>query len=294
MKPKHSRREFLKLSGMAGIVFSTGLLGATGRALAGKEDEFYFVQFTDTHYGFNKKKINPDPVAGLEKAIDKVNGLKEKPDFIIFTGDLTHSVDDRDERRKRMLEFKKLISRLENRNIKFIPGEHDASLDNGEVYKEIFGETHYFFKHKGVNFVALDNVSNPRGIVGEQQLQWLDKVLSGLDKSTPLVVFAHRPLFALYPQWGWSTGDGESVIRKLSEFKYVNVFYGHIHQEHEHRTDHILHRSARSLIFPLPAPGTAPQRKPLPWDAKHPYKGLGVRNIESYGDVMQIDDIDVS
>lgn len=292
MTQKYNRRDFLKLSGMAGVVFSTGLFGSRS-PLAKSVDEFYFVQFSDTHYGFNKAKINPDPVRGLRRAIEAVNNLKETPDFIIFTGDLTHTTDDKTERRQRMREFKEIISGLKVSNVKFIPGEHDASLDNGEAYRELFGETHYSFQHKGVNFVALDNVSDPRGQIGAVQLKWFDSELAKLDPQTPLVIFAHRPLFALHPEWGWMTRDGEEVIKRLTAFKHVQVFYGHIHQEHSHMTGHIAHHSARSLIFPLPAPGSQAEHKPLPWDSQHPYRGLGVRNVEVYGPKVEIDDIGI-
>ena len=293
MKDKQSRREFLKFAGLTGVVFSTGLFPMLGRSSEGKVDEFYFVQFSDTHYGFNKKMINPDPVAGLEMAINKVNKLKEKPDFVMFTGDLTHSVDDVATRLQRMREFKEIISKLDVKNIRFIPGEHDAALDNGNAYREVFGEPYYSFVHKGINFVALDNVSNPRGIIGDEQLAWLDKTLATFDQGQPLVVFTHRPLFALKPEWDWATADGDKVIQRLHAFKHVKVFYGHIHQEHHHTTGQIEHHSARSLIFPLPAPGSATERKPLPWDANHPYQGLGVRNVEMYGPKAEIDEISV-
>ena len=293
MKVYRSRRDFLKLAGLTGVVFSTGLFSGLGRASAAKADEFYFVQFSDTHYGFDKKKVNPDPVAGLNKAIKQVNALKEKPDFIIFTGDLTHSVDDTETRLQRMREVKSIISKLDIKNVRYIPGEHDAALDNGAAYKQVFGEPYYAFQHKGISFVALDNVSNPRSLIGDEQLAWLDKTLAGFDKEQPLVVFAHRPLFPLQPQWDWTTADGDKVIQRLNPFKHVTVFYGHIHQEHHHKTGHIVHHSARSLIFPLPAPGSTTERKPLPWDASKPYHGLGVRNVELYGPVVEIDEIEV-
>lgn len=293
MKNKIGRREFLKLSGMAGVVFSSGLFNQRLAGARETDQEFYFVQFTDTHYGFNKQKINPDPVAGLKLAVDTVNRLSHAPDFVVFTGDLTHTTDDKDLRLRRMREFKEIVSGLNVKTQFFIPGEHDASLDNGEAYREIFGQTHYRFKHKGMNFVALDNVSDPRGQVGKTQLAWLDGELSKLDSNEPLVVFAHRPLFALYPQWGWATADGEAVLNRLHRFRHVEVFYGHIHQEHLHTTGHIVHRSAKSLIFPLPAPGSVPKNKPIAWDPNQPYRGLGVRNVEVYGNKLEVDDIGI-
>ncbi|MGD8927193.1 MAG: metallophosphoesterase [Thioalkalispiraceae bacterium] len=294
MKNKHSRREFLKLSGLAGVVFSSGLFGGRSKISHAADEEFYFVQLTDSHYGFNKKKINPDPVAGLNRAIDIINSLEEKPDFIMFTGDLTHTVADARIRQHRMEEFKKLVERIEVKDLKFIPGEHDASLDSGKVYQQIFGDMHYFFQHKGVNFIALDNVSNPRGILGDSQLEWLASTLNSLDKNRPLVVFAHRPLFNLYPKWGWSTGDASKAMAELEKFRHVNVFYGHIHQDHHHHSGHIAHHSARSLIFPLPKPGSTDKRKPVPWDRSKPFNGLGIRNIESYAEKVEIDEIDIT
>ncbi|MGD8783654.1 MAG: metallophosphoesterase [Thioalkalispiraceae bacterium] len=294
MKDKYSRREFLKLTGIAGVVFSTGLNSNRINAAYNSQNEFYFLQITDTHYGFNKQKINPDPIAGLHKAIKKINELSEKPDFIMFTGDLTHSVDDSDLRRQRMQEFRKLMARIEVADLKFIPGEHDASLDAGKVFQDIFGPTHYHFQHKGVNFIALDNVSNPRGILGDGQIKWMQSVLKGLEKDRPLVVFAHRPLFDLYPRWGWATGDADKVLALLDNFKHVNVFYGHIHQDHHHKTGHISHHSARSMIFPLPEPGSTDKRKPLAWDENNPYRGLGLRNIETYGAEVEMDEIDIN
>lgn len=295
MKISHSRRDFLKIAGVAGVVFSSGLFGKEliAKRNAGGE-EFYFVQFSDTHFGFDKKPINPDPLGGLNKAIDQVNALPYKPDFIMFTGDLTHTVDDPKVRLQRLQDFRKIVDRLEVRDVRFIPGEHDASLDNGEAYKQVYGDTHYHFAHKGIHFIALDNVSNPRGIVGDAQLAWLKKVLGGLKSDQPIVVFAHRPLFALYPQWGWTTGDGDQVIQLLEPFQHISVFYGHIHQEHHHRTGHIKHHSAKSLIFPLPAPGSTEKRKPLPWDSSHPYRGLGVREVEAKDSAVEIKELDIT
>jgi 3',5'-cyclic AMP phosphodiesterase CpdA len=162
-----------------------------------------------------------------------------------------------------------------------MPGEHDASLDNGAAFKELFGDTHYSFDHKGVHFIALDNVSDPRAQLGEPQLGWLKADLDKQKRSTPIVVLTHRPLFDLYPQWDWATRDAAKAIDLLMPFQNVTVFYGHIHQEHHHTTGHIAHHAAKSLIFPLPAPGSQPQRAPVPWDAAQPFKGLGWRSVDA-------------
>jgi 3',5'-cyclic AMP phosphodiesterase CpdA len=162
-----------------------------------------------------------------------------------------------------------------------MPGEHDASLDKGETYKEFFGATHYTFDHKGVHFIAIDNVSDPTGSIGDEQLDWLKADLGRLKPDANIVVLTHRPLFDLYPQWDWATRDGSKAIDLLMPFKNVSVFYGHIHQENHHMTGHIAHHSATSLMLPMPLAGSAPKRMPIPWNAAEPYKGLGFRNVHS-------------
>jgi 3',5'-cyclic AMP phosphodiesterase CpdA len=162
-----------------------------------------------------------------------------------------------------------------------MPGEHDASLDRGEAFKEFFGDTHYAFDHKGVHFIVIDNVSDPGAKIGDEQLAWMRTKLGRLDKKAPIVVLTHRPLFDLAPKWDWATRDGAQAVDMLMAYENVTVFYGHIHQEHHQMTGHIAHHSAKSLIFPLPAPGSQPNRTPLPWDASAPYKGLGFREIEA-------------
>lgn len=273
------RRTFLKLAALGGgTVFASSLPGCA--SLAGSRDEFHFVQLSDTHWGFQGPKVNPDARGTLPKAVAAVNALAEAPDFIVFTGDLTHTTDDPAERRRRLAEFKQVVSGLRNPNLRFMPGEHDASLDHGEAWKEFFGETHYTFDHRGVHFIVLDNVSDPAARLGEAQLAWLRDDLSRQSKDQPIVVFTHRPLFDLMPQWDWATRDGAEAVSLLMPFRHVTVFYGHIHQEHHHMTQHIAHHSAKSLIFPLPAPGSAPKREPIPWDAAQPYRGLGFREVE--------------
>jgi 3',5'-cyclic AMP phosphodiesterase CpdA len=279
------RRDFLKLAGI-GIVFVSGLgrlaYGAEKAASKKMPGDFYFVQMSDPHWGFNNPKINPDFAGTLEKAIVLVNGLEIQPDFIIFTGDLTHDTDDDQERRKRLGEFKNIVTDLKVKNVKFMPGEHDAAVDNGKAFMEVIGKTHYTFNHKGVNFITLDNVSDPGGSLGDQQLRWLGDQLKKLDKEkSRIVVLCHRPLFVLYDEWEWETRDGAKAIDLLMPYKNVTVFYGHIHQENHHMTGHIAHHSAHGLMYPLPAPGSQPKLAPLPWDPAQPYKNLGFRSIEA-------------
>jgi calcineurin-like phosphoesterase family protein len=274
------RREFLKLSGLGGAVFASGLAGCASLAGAGQED-FYFVQLSDTHWGFQGPAVNPDAGGTLHKAVAAVNGLAIDPAFIVFTGDLTHTTDDPKERRRRLAEFREIVGALKNKNLRFMPGEHDAALDRGQAWKEFFGASYYSFGHKGVHFVALDNVSDPAARIGAEQLAWLKGDLAKQPQDARLVVFAHRPLFDLYPQWDWATRDGAQAIELLMPYKNVTVFYGHIHQENHHMTGHIAHHSAKSLIFPLPAPGSLPKRAPIAWDPAQPYRGLGFRGVEA-------------
>jgi hypothetical protein len=276
MKHTMNRRDFLTLAGLGGLAYASGLAGCAGvRRL---EEDFYFVQLSDAHWGFEGPP-NPDARGTLPKAVAAVNSLAPPPDFIVFTGDLTHTTDDPVERRKRMREFQGIIRGLHVPDVHFMPGEHDASLDQGAAFQEFFGSTHYTFDHKGVHFIVLDNVSDPAGKIGDTQLAWLAADLGKLAPDAPVVVFTHRPLFDLYPQWDWATRDGAAAVKLLMPHPHVTVFYGHIHQENHHMTGHIAHHAARSLIYPLPAPGSQPRRTPLPWDEAHPYAGLGFRQV---------------
>src|SRR4029453_5099718 len=274
-------------AGGGGAVYLSGLAGCAARSatLPGSAaySDFYFVQLSDTHWGFSGPP-NPDAANTLKKAVATVNALPEPPDFIVFTGDLTHTTDDPRERRDRMAQFRDIVSALKVKQLRFMPGEHDASLDRGAAFKEFFGETHYSFDHKGVHFIAVDNVSDPGARIGDEQLAWMKEDLARRTKDSPIVLLTHRPLFDLAPKWDWATRDGERAIEILMPYPHVTVFYGHIHQEHHHMTGHIAHHSAKSLIFALPAPGSQPLRTPLRWDPAQPNRGLGFREVEAEPD----------
>jgi hypothetical protein len=285
MNEPRGRREFLQLLGLGGAVFASGLSGASAagqRKRDGPADDFFFVQLSDTHWGFSGPP-NPEAANTLRQAVQAVNALPAQPDFIVFTGDLTHTTDDDAERRRRMLEFKAIVKGLRAPVHRYMPGEHDASLDAGKAFIEHFGPTHYSFEHKGIHFAVLDNVSDPKAALGDAQLDWLLEDLRPVRRDAPIVVFTHRPLFDLAPQWDWATKDGGKAIDLLQHWKNVTVFYGHIHQEHHFRTGDIAHHAAKSLIFPLPAPLSQPKRQPLPWDPAHPRRGLGFREIRADG-----------
>ncbi len=284
-----ARREFMQLAGLttariAGVVFSRGLRGVARAVERGKAKDFVFLQMSDLHWGFAGPAVNPNADVTLDEAIAHVNALDRQPDFVVFTGDLTHTTDDDAERRKRLSHVRDATKRLRVKSLRFLAGEHDASLDRAAAYTEFFGAPHYSFDHKGVHFIALDNVSDPSGKLGDDQIRWLRADLAPRDKDAPIVVLTHRPLFDLAPDWDWATADGSAAIEMLLPYEYVTVFYGHIHQEHHQTTGHIPHHAAKSLMFPLPAPHSVPKKAPIPWDAANPYRGLGFRTVATTND----------
>src|SRR5262245_52003507 len=280
------RREFIQLAGLAtagvaGVVFSSGLRGVSIAAEKARAEDFMFLQMSDLHWGFTGPAVNPDADVTLDKAIAHVNALARQPDFIVFTGDLTHTTDDDGERRKRLAHVRDAVRKLKVGTHRYLAGEHDASLDRAAAYKEFFGETHYTFDHKGVHFIALDNVSDPTGKLGDDQIDWLRADLAKHDKETPIVVLTHRPLFDLAPDWDWATSDGAAAIEALMPYEYVTVFYGHIHQEHHQMTGHIPHHPPKGLILALPAPRSGPSQAAVPLVAATPYRGLGFRSVQA-------------
>jgi hypothetical protein len=306
------RRRFLKIAGSSlgiGVLYSAypaarsnGEVGAwfsaLGKQTGEKVSPFSFVQLSDAHVGFNGP---PDPLGtkAFERAVDMINGLPQRPDLVLFTGDLTHDTEDRDVHVQRMRQFQEISKRINAPLIKCVPGEHDAGLDGGALYREFFGESHYSFDHHGVHFVALDNVSRAKPEVGPGQLAWLKADLSRFPKSAPIVVFTHRPLFDLRPDWEWFTSDGDDVMNVLSAYDNLTVLYGHIHRDDEHQTGNVHHYASRSLIFAFPDPATPGQRKPIPFDKEHPFRNLGIRKVEfkagaDESSSLAIDDIELT
>jgi hypothetical protein len=287
MDHEQSRRDFLALMGVGGLVFASGCTRAVGGGGSAPvtqppAQDFFFLQLSDTHWGFQGP---PNPEAGtcLRRTVAAINAVETQPDFIVFTGDLTHMTSDTKERRARMAQFREIVSELKVKKLVFLPGEHDAAGDQGDAYREAFGETHQAFVHGGVSFIALDNASSAGDDLGEAQLGWLAKRVAAAPRTAPLVVFAHRPLFDLYPDWEWFTRDGARAVEILQRHPAVTVFYGHIHQEHHRVTGTVSHHAARSLVFPLPAPGSVEKRAPLPWDPASRDHGLGHRAVTLTG-----------
>ena len=307
MKKEFDRRSFLKITGMSlgiGTLYRAmpmfGVGGEAGemmRMLGEKNGEmatpFSFVQFSDPHVGFNGP---PDPLGtkAFEQAVQMVNGLKNKPDLVLFTGDLTHDTEDHDEHAKRMKQFKEISARLKVPMIKSVPGEHDAGLDAGAMYREFFGPSNYSFDHRGMHFIALDNVSRAKPEVGPEQIEWLKKDVARFPKSAPIVVFTHRPLFDLKPEWEWFTSDGDEVMNVLAPYENVTVLYGHIHRDDEHAFGHAKHYAARSLIFGFPDPEKTLDKKPFPFAKEHPFANLGIREIAAGKSGLEVKSLEVS
>ena len=288
------RRSFLRIAGMslgAGALYqvapawaSDGPAADTARLQARANGEavtpFTFVQLSDTHVGFMGPP-NPTGTLAFERAVEIVNGLSVPPELILFTGDLTHESEVPGEHAARMKRFADIASRIRVPLKKTVPGEHDAGLDGGELYRSVFGETSYSFDHRGVHFVALDNVSRAKPEVGAAQLAWLKKDLERFPATAPIVVFTHRPLFDLKPEWEWYTRDGDAVMAALAPYENVTVLYGHIHREDVHEDAHAAHYAARSLIFAFPDPEKTPEKKPLAFDPNHPFQNLGLRCVRA-------------
>ena len=287
------RRGFLKCMAWAGtgLVFTmTGgiassrmlLAAATGQSGSAAGDDFTFVQISDSHIGFNKE-ANTNVIGTLQEAISRIKALPKKPDLIIHTGDLTHLAEAD--------EFDTVDQALKGTGVSdifYVPGEHDVLSDNGEQYRNRFakgtnGDGWYSFTHRGVHFVGLVNVMGKAeaglGSLGQDQLTWLQKDLAGLADSTPIIVFAHVPLWEVYPQWGWGTQDGATALGFLKRFGSVSVLNGHIHQIIQKVEGNISFHTALSTAFPQPAPGTAPKAGPMKVPADQLRKVLGITTV---------------
>jgi 3',5'-cyclic-AMP phosphodiesterase len=265
------RRGFLECMAWAGAgalcVMSGGVLksyaltdpGQMKDAMAMADAGFSFVQISDSHIGFNKA-ANPDVAATLQAAIDKVNALPTPPALILHTGDITQL--------SKPEEFDtagQLLKGLKTERIFFVPGEHDVLDGTGKLYRErhgaqSMGDGWYSFDSHGTHFVGLVNVLNLKagglGFLGREQLEWLAKDLQPLSNSMPVVVFAHIPLWSVYPDWGWGTDDSAQALSLLKRFGSVSVLNGHIHQTMLKVEGNVTFHTALSTAFPQPAPGT--------------------------------------
>src|SRR5476649_527213 len=241
-----------------------------------------FVQISDTHIGFNKE-ANPDVNGTLTQTIDFVNGMSVQPALIIHTGDITHL--------SKAAEFdtaQQLFSRLRTTEMHTVPGEHDTTDATVTEYFNRFGKAsdnkgYYSFDHAGVHFLALVNVLQFKpgglGTLGQDQLAWVAADLKGRSSSTPIVVFAHMPLWTIYEPWGWGTGDAPQLMSYLRRFGSVTVLNGHIHQIVQKVEGNITFHTARSTSYPQPAAGVGPGPGPLKVPADQLGKLLGITSV---------------
>jgi 3',5'-cyclic AMP phosphodiesterase CpdA len=228
--------------------------------------DFTFVQISDSHIGFSRQP-NTDVTETLREAIGRINALPQQPAFLLHTGDLTHLA-----RADEFDTVDQVLREARAGELVCVPGEHDVFTDEGRLYRERFGRgTHgrgwRSFDHRGVHFVGLVNVrdltAGSLGVLGQEQLDWLRQDVAGLGDSTPIVVFAHVPLWTVYPQWGWGTEDGAQALALLRRFGSVTVLNGHVHQILQRVEGNVTFHTARSTAFPQPEPGTAPSPGPV-------------------------------
>jgi 3',5'-cyclic-AMP phosphodiesterase len=255
---------------------------AFGQHTKPAKGELHFVQISDSHMGFNKP-ANTDVTATLRAGVDKINGLPQQPDFIIHTGDLSHT--------SKAAEFDTLdevLKGAKTSQVFCVPGEHDTSVDDGKLYLERYGKNAkgrgwYSFNHKDVHFVGLSNVAILEGLgkLGPEQLQWLETDLKSQPASRPIVVFAHIPLWSVYPEWGWGTEDSAQALASLKRFGSVTVLNGHIHQVMQKVEGNVTFHTAMSTAFPQPAPGTAKGPGPMKVPDEKLRSVLGITNVSA-------------
>lgn len=290
-----NRRDFLKCSAWAGAgvlwMLSGGIpkafaLDATGKLPKGISltGNFHFVQISDTHIGFNKE-ANPEPLKTLQLAIDKVNALPTAPALILHTGDITHL--------SKPEEFDMAVQILGGlpAKIHYVPGEHDIlDADGGKAYLQRYGKGTkgngwYSFDDHGVHFIALVNVFNfqlgHEATLGADQLKWLADDLRAVKSSTPIVVFAHIPLWTIYQPWGWGTEDGAQALALLKNYGSVTILNGHIHQVIQKVEGNITFHTARGTAYPQPEPGKAPSPGPLKVPAEELRSYLGITDVKA-------------
>jgi Icc protein len=293
------RRGFLKCMAWAGTgtlcvlqggVLKSYALGSAAADLADLADlrkaaprgELSFVQISDSHMGFNKP-ANPDVAATLKAAIEKINALPVAPEFILHTGDISHL--------SKPEEFDaadQILKGASAKEVFFVPGEHDVLNDDGKSYRERYGKGSKgagwrSFDQKGVHFIGLVNVMNLKsgglGSLGREQLEWLEDDVKHRKPSTPIVVFAHIPLWSVYPEWGWGTEDSAQALAYLKRFGSVTVLNGHIHQVMQKVEGNVTFHTAMSTAFPQPRPGQAESPGPMKVPAEQLRGVLGISDV---------------
>ena len=302
-----NRRGFLKCMAWAGSglvwVMRDGILqsqafGADAPPISGAD--FTFAQVSDSHVGFNKGAYS-DVVGTFQLAVSRINALPTAPALLLHTGDLTHL-----SKPKEFDTVAQIMKSAKAEQAFFIPGEHDYFVDDGQQYRERFGKGTlgtgwHSFDYKGVHFVGLVNVANltngksALGLLGADQLAWLQKDLAPLGSSTPIVVFAHVPLWTIYPQWGWGTQDSAEALGYLKRFGSVTVLNGHIHQIIQKIEGQMTFHTARSTAFPQPEPGKAESPGPMKNVPAEKLRGMlgltRVSYVQNQGDLAIVDSV---
>jgi 3',5'-cyclic AMP phosphodiesterase CpdA len=267
-----------------GILKSYSLSDPAGLAAgASHPGELSFIQISDSHMGFDEA-ANPDVVATLRVAVEKINAAPMQPEFLLHTGDISHL-----SKPEEFDTVDQVLKEAKASHVFYVPGEHDVLGDDGKQYLDRYGKGAtsggwYSFDHKGVHFIGLVNVLNLKagglGSLGQEQLEWLEDNVKGLSASTPIVVFAHIPLWSIYPDWGWGTDDSAQALAYLKRFGSVTVLNGHIHQTMQKVEGNITFHTATSTAFPQPHPGTAPSPGPMKVPADQLRSLLGLTSVE--------------
>ena len=285
------RRGFLQCMAWAGTgalfmveggVLKSYSLGRSAAVPAAAAGSLSFVQISDSHMGFNKA-ANPDVVGTLKTAVDRINALPTAPAFMLHTGDISHL-----SRPEEFDTVDQILKSAHANEVFFVPGEHDVLEDDGKQYVERYGKNAkgagwYSFDQKSVHFIALVNVLNLKagglGTLGVEQLAWLKDDVRRLKHSTPIVVFAHIPLWSVYPEWGWGTEDAAQALALLKPFGSVTVLNGHIHQTMQKIEGNVTFHTAASTAFPQPAPGAAEGPGPIKVPADRLRSVLGITDV---------------
>jgi len=285
------RRGFLRCMAWAGTAAVWGLSGGIPKSFAAHHVPFlsdaerasiFFAQISDSHIGFSKE-ANKDVTATLQEAVAKLNALPQRPALVLHTGDITQLA-----KAEEFDTASEVLKGIRSDRVFYVPGEHDVATDNGASYLRRYGKGTrgggwYSFDHSGVHFVGLVNVLDLKagglGTLGAEQIAWLRKDVASLPSSTPIVLFAHVPLWTVYPEWGWGTDDSEQALGLLKRFGSVTVLNGHIHQIMQKVEGHVSFHTAMSTAFPQPAPGTAPAPGPLKVEPQRLKSVLGIADV---------------
>jgi 3',5'-cyclic AMP phosphodiesterase CpdA len=281
--------------GMSGGIAKSRVFGQTATA----KPTLSFVQISDSHLGFSRNP-NKDVAATLKQTIARINALPEPPAFVLHTGDITHLAKPE--------EFDacaELLKEARTGAVFFVPGEHDFDTDGNQEYlrrygKGTMGSGWYSFDSQGVHFIGLVNVATSKsgskdgglGVIGPEQLRWLQRDVAGLSDSTPIVVFAHVPLWSVYEKWGWATQDSEQALASLKRFGSLTVLNGHIHQVMQKVEGKVTFHTARSTAFPQSQPGrgTPGPMRDLPAERLKSNLGLtAVSYVENAGPLAIVD-----